>query len=95
MTTLHYLISKNENRDRADKESDWLIAHFEIAFADKSSFIRARALQIGDFEDAVVASVAEISHCDHIVTRNVQDFENSPVPAITPGEFIRKYVRIE
>lgn len=64
----------------------------EIASADKSAFARARDLQSGDFEDAVVASLAEASQCDLIITRNVSDFANSPIAAMTPEEFVKRYV---
>ena len=87
LTTLHYLISKYANTKQANEETDWLWEKFEIVAGDKSLFKRARNLQIDDFEDAVVASLAEDLHCDHIISRNVPDFENSPIPAITPEEF--------
>jgi len=38
---------------------DWLLAHFGIAAADATAFRRARPLAIPDFEDSVVASLAE------------------------------------
>ena len=61
-----------------------LQTQFEIAPADKSSFTHARNIDVKDFEDAVVASLAHAAHRDFIGTRNVADFENSPVPTITP-----------
>jgi len=42
---------------------------------------------MGDFEDAAVARAAETMGCRYVVTRNVRDFERSPVPATTPEEF--------
>ena len=48
----------------------------------------ALSSEMDDFEDAVIASVAARNRCDYIVTRNVKDYENSPVPAVTPKEFI-------
>ena len=41
-----------------------------------------------DFEDAVVAAIAESAGCSVIITRNITDFSQSPVSAITPEEFI-------
>jgi len=37
-----------------------------------------------------VASLAQASQCDHVVTRNVPDFGGSPVPAITPTDFLSR-----
>jgi hypothetical protein len=58
-------------------------------------FQRARQLPLGDFEDALVASVAEATGSDYIVTRNVSDFAGSPVPALTPTEFLEAIIGIE
>ena len=41
-----------------------------------------------DFEDAVVASLAEAGHCQYIVSRNTGDFKNSRIPAMTPEELL-------
>lgn len=38
-----------------------------------------------DFEDCLLSICAESAGCDAIVTRNVKDFGNSSVPAVTPG----------
>jgi predicted nucleic acid-binding protein len=88
LTTIYYIVAKFADRRRAEEAIDWLLAHFEISVADKSSFVRARSLQMSDFEDAVVTSLAETSGCDYIITRNTSDVENSPVPAVTPEEFL-------
>jgi len=45
--------------------------------------------------DALVASVAEVTGCDYIVTRNTADFSGSPVPAITPTEFLEEIAGVE
>jgi hypothetical protein len=49
---------------------------------------RARTLATDDFEDAAVVAVAEASGSTFVVTRNVADFAHSPVPAITPADFL-------
>jgi hypothetical protein len=43
---------------------------------------------MADFEDAAVAMVAKTSASSLIITRNTQDFANSPVPAISPADFL-------
>ncbi|MCG3119282.1 MAG: hypothetical protein ALAOOOJD_01667 [bacterium] len=95
LTTIYYIVAKHNNKPQANEVTDWLLTHFEIASADKAKFVRARNLSIDDFEDAVVASLAEASHCDFIVTRNISDFENSPIPAIMPEDFVLRYVHLE
>jgi hypothetical protein len=51
LTTLHYLVAKYADTQRANEITDWLLAHFDIAPADKLTFVHARNLQFDDFED--------------------------------------------
>lgn len=49
------------------------------------------ALKYDDFrdcEDCVVAKCAEVCNADYIITRNVKDFAESSVPAITAEDFL-------
>ena len=89
LTTLHYVMAKFSGRSVADAVVDGLLADFAVAGPDNALLPRARALPITDFEDNAVAAVAEAAKCDYIVTRNVPDFTGSPVPAITPADFLK------
>jgi predicted nucleic acid-binding protein len=88
LTTLHYIVNKYAGRERADTLVDWVLAHLEIVPQDRAQFVRARNLRFDDFEDAALASAAEAAGCKLILTRNVADFGASPVPAVTPEEFL-------
>jgi hypothetical protein len=43
----------------------------------------AQGPRLGD-----VASVAEARTCSCVITRNTRDFASSPIPALTPFEFL-------
>ena len=88
LTTIHYVVRKHAGQAKADETIDWLLGKLRVAPAGKAEYLRARTLEIADFEDAVVASLAEAGRCRCIVTRNVEDFGKSPVPAVTPEEFL-------
>jgi predicted nucleic acid-binding protein len=88
LTTLHYLIERYSTLAAADEAVDWHLGRFQISHLDTVIFRRARRLGMSDFEDAVVAASAEGSQCSWIVTRNTSDFAASPVPAITPADFL-------
>lgn len=81
-------MEKFSNSATADSTVDGLLADFVIEASDGPCLLRARILPISDFEDAVVAAVAEASGCRYIVTRNNKDFTGSPVPAVTPTQFL-------
>lgn len=88
LTTAHYIVKRYTDHRAADDLVDWLLVHFEIVAESEATFRRARALEWNDFEDAVIASAAEETGCDFVVTRNIKDFANSPVPAITPVDLL-------
>jgi predicted nucleic acid-binding protein len=88
LTTLHYIVAKYADREQANTLVDWALAHLEIVPQDRALFVRARNLRFDDFEDAALASAAEAAGCKVILTRNVADFGASPVPAVTPEEFL-------
>ena len=67
---------------------DWLLRWFDVAGVGRAELEHARTLGWQDFEDAVVAAAAEHAGCEAIVSRNVADFEDSPVPALTPEEYL-------
>jgi len=90
LTTIYYITSKYSGKRKAEEVTDWMLDKFEISPADKSAFIRARVLQIKDFEDGVVASLAEAAECDYIVTRNVSDFTGSSIKAVMPEDFLAR-----
>jgi predicted nucleic acid-binding protein len=95
ITTLHYLIEKYSGTTLANQTIDGLLADFAVQPMDKAGFQRARQLPVKDFEDAVVAVVAEATGSEYLVTRNVVDFSGTPVPAVTPAEFLETLAGIE
>lgn len=46
----------------------------------------AAALPMTDFEDAMQVAAARACGAQHIVTRNVKDYERSPISAISPED---------
>lgn len=51
------------------------------------------AARWADFEDCLVARCAEKIKADYIITRNVKDFRDSAVEAITPEELFARLAR--
>ena len=86
VTTIHYLVNRHAGPKAAAQALNWLFKHLEICPVGRRELERAHALGWADFEDAVVAAVAEQAACTAIITRNIKDFKNSPVPALTPEE---------
>lgn len=88
LTTLFYLVRKHASKPDAEAAMDQVLRHFQIGNLEAAGWQDARRLLLGDFEDAVVATVARATESVFIITRNVDDFVGSPVPAITPADFL-------
>ena len=88
LTTLYYVVRRAAGKEQAERVVDLFLASMEIVPEGKPQFLQARSLPFSDFEDAVVASAAQLAGCERIVTRNVADFAGSPVPAVTPEELL-------
>ena len=50
--------------------------------------IKAAQMRWNDFEDALQSAAAERVKADYIITRNVKDFEQSNIKALTPEDFL-------
>jgi len=93
ITTLYYLTVRYSSKENADLLIEWILTHFQIGVETKEEFLTAINLGFPDFEDAVVAGVARSHQCGFIITRNIKDFKNSPVQAMTPEEFIIQHLQ--
>ncbi len=88
LTTLYYLVRKYASKPNAEAAMDRVLGGFQIGNLDAAGWQEARRLALSDFEDAAVAAVAKATGSAFIITRNTGDFTHSPVPAITPTDFL-------
>lgn len=68
---------------------EWLLQMFSIVATDKDLIAKALKSSIPDFEDALIEQAAAVSDCKVIVTRNIKDFKNSTIKALTPEEYLK------
>ena len=65
-----------------------LLQLFSIADTTSADCLAAYEHEHRDYEDDLVAYSAHRTGIDFIVTRNGRDFEKSPVPVLSPTEFV-------
>lgn len=87
---VHYLLARHHDDALARRFLDGLLSALDVTPASGLAARRALALPMRDFEDALQAVAAEAVGAQVIVTRNTADFRRSPIPAITPAEFLRR-----
>jgi hypothetical protein len=68
-----------------------LLDDFEICCADAHHTGSCLKLGMGDFEDALQTGAAMAWKAAFIVTRNERDFKRSPIPALSPTAFLKRF----
>ena len=63
----------------------------DVAQTSKADALAALDLPMGDFEDALQVAAAMACGAQFVITRNERDFKNSPVPPLSPDDFLRRY----
>ena len=85
VTTIHYLIRKEQGVANARRTLGGILRVFGVAAVDATAIQDALRLPGPDFEDSVTAAAAKLAGCDLIVTRDPHGFRGSPVRALTPA----------
>jgi len=64
-----------------------------VALVDTKAYDvnNAMSFNMSDFEDAIISATALRENAEYIITRNEKDFTQSPIPATTPSNFLRKF----
>lgn len=89
-TDIYYLLRRSLKDDARAKDSmEKLLQLVGIADALGEDVHAAVASNMRDFEDALVASIAERCQMEYIITRNTKDYTESPVKAIAPEDFLK------
>ena len=88
ITTIHYLIQKAHNKEKADYLICKIVKNFEVLDIDKGIFLSCCGRDFKDFEDEVIIALAQKFKMNYIITRNKKDFLHSNIKVLTPNEFI-------
>lgn len=68
-----------------------LLEDFEICCADAFLTRSCLKLGFGDYEDALQTGAAMTWKAAFIITRNERDFKRSPIPAISPAAYLKRF----
>ena len=87
---LVYVMRKELSSEKIEETIKALSLIFRFEDLKAVDINAAAALQWADFEDAIQSVTAERIDADYIITRNVKDFKNSKIIALTPSEFLAR-----
>jgi predicted nucleic acid-binding protein len=89
ITDIYYLLHKHlHSKERCKQEITKIIKIFNILDVTGSDCVKALDLPLADYEDALLAACAKRSKIECIITRNIKDFEGSPIRAVLPADFL-------
>jgi hypothetical protein len=86
LSNLSYLTGKKARGFIRD-----LVQFVEVPKASLNEVLEALDFPMKDFEDALQASVAVSFGASYVISRNLKHYKQSPVPAISPAEFLVKF----
>jgi predicted nucleic acid-binding protein len=88
ITTLFYLIQKDQSSAQARANITSLLQFLEIAPVDQNTIEQALNLDYRDFEDAVQMISALQCKAEYLITRNASDYQPALLPVIQPVDFL-------
>lgn len=88
ITTLFYLIQKDQSSAQARASITNLLQFLEIAPVDQNTIEQALNLDYRDFEDAVQMISALQCKAEYLITRNITDYQPALLPVIRPVDFL-------
>jgi predicted nucleic acid-binding protein len=90
LPTIFYLVRQNANLAKAHAVVKECLDSFSIISVDRSALELATTFPGSDFEDNLQIACAMEAKLDAIVTRDPKGFAGSPVPVLSPAEFLAK-----
>jgi len=88
--TVFYVAERMKDAEHAHKLVEEILAIFRVCPLTEASLHAAMALPMDDYEDAAQVASAIAEGLDVIVTRDVNDYAASPIPALSPVKFLKK-----
>ena len=92
-TDIYYVARRQTDRPRARIALRLCLNTFSVCAIDQQTLEAAYALLGDDFEDDLQIACSLLNGFECIVTRDVNDFATSSVPAVTTSELLRRYTQ--
>ena len=90
LTYVNYLLQKSFSSDVAQEMLEANLAYLNLIGVTPDDAKSALAKRWDDYEDCLLAECAAKIKADYIITRNMEGFGLSAVPAITPTELFAR-----
>lgn len=92
VSNIFYILRKHYSAENRRRLLLGILDFLRIADVDHENVRHAlERRDFSDFEDCLQDECAMQHHADYIITRNIDDFSHSNVPAVTPMDFLKKH----
>ena len=88
---LVYVLRKELTPEISERIISSLMLIFGFADLTRKDLCDAARMKWKDYEDALQVSSAVRVRADYIITRNLNDFADSPIPPLEPADFLQRY----
>lgn len=88
LATFYYIAAKSKNKPLVKQFISDLCQFIYVVPTSNTELLIALALPISDFEDAMQCAAAMTCEATFIVTRNLTDYQNAPIQAVTPEQVL-------
>jgi len=88
ISNVFYIFSKATTKEEAKNFILELCQFIQIVPTSNPEVLYAASLPMTDFEDALQCAAALTCGADMIVTRNIEDYQLSPIKAVTPTQIL-------
>lgn len=85
-----YILRKELTPQKTAELISQIVMIFEVVDLKSSDLTNAARMFLSDYEDAIQMCCASRIKADYIITRNIRDFQNSPIIALKPSELIER-----
>lgn len=89
VTNIFYILRRQVGTVTARNLISRLLEHLQIANVTSEVIRAALESKMTDFENAVTSEAAKAAGVEVIVTRNISDFVESTIPAVSPEIFLQ------
>lgn len=92
ISNIFYILRKHYSAENRRRLLLGILDFLRIAGVDHENVRHAlERNDFSDFEDCLQDECAMQHYADYIITRNIDDFSYSNIPAITPQDFLKKH----
>ncbi len=93
VSNIFYILRKHYSAENRRRLLLGILDFLQVVNVDHENVRRAlERNDFSDFEDCLQDECAVQNSADYIITRNIDDFSNSNISAVTPSDFLKRHI---